>query len=128
MHDNEASSRTAFNGPVVAGNIGGSNNTGSVTGPVRITTTSSTPEIGEAIAQLRAELVALREQLAREPAGIAEPSDVSDVLDDLDDRSPDLPRAESRWARLSRRLPQHGLDLDTLTRITELFARIQELT
>ncbi|WP_435592619.1 hypothetical protein [Nocardia sp. bgisy118] len=115
-------------GQVVAGNISGKDNTGVVSGPVSINSATEQSALIAAVAELRAELTALRTHLTATGGAGAEPADVDDVLDALNDPEPDLGRAESRWCRLRRRIPEGLLNLDTLTKIANLFEKIQGLT
>ncbi|RBO89601.1 hypothetical protein [Nocardia puris] len=114
-------------GQVVAGNIGGSGNTGTIHGGVT-TTGGDQAALRDALTELRAELAALRGHLTETEGADAEPADVDDVLDALEDPEPDLDRARGRWDRLRRRIPAALPNLDTLTKIADLFERVRGFT
>jgi hypothetical protein len=116
-------------GPVIAGNIGGSGNTGSIRGPVQVNVSVQTDEIAQALDALRAELARLRGALDTTDGPEAQPDDVDTVIDLLPDE-PDggIERAESAWTRLVRRLPTSALDLDSVTKILALLEQVRMLT
>lgn len=126
MSDNDNTVRID-GGQVVAGNIGGSGNTGAIHGGVTITG-GDQAALRDALTELRAELAALRGHLTETEGADAEPGDVDDVLDALGDPEPDLDRAHGRWERLRRRIPAALLNLDTLTKIADLFERVRGFT
>ncbi|WP_225728549.1 MULTISPECIES: hypothetical protein [unclassified Nocardia] len=113
---------------VVAGNIGGTGNTGTVRGRVTMRGTPHPDELATTLEQLLAELGRLRTQLVTATGPDAEPGDVDDVIDALNRTEPDVERAAGRWARLLRRIPEPLRNLDTVTKIVNLLQQVQNLT
>ncbi|MFD0362761.1 hypothetical protein ACFQZZ_15060 [Nocardia sp. GCM10030253] len=114
-------------GQVVAGNIGGSGNTGSVHGAISFGG-SDQDKIASTLEQLRAELAELRASLAAIEGSDAEPGDVDDVVEALDGPEPNIEQAAGRWTRLLRRIPESLRDLDTVSKIVGLLGQLRDLT
>lgn len=109
---------------VTAGNIGGHDNVAHVRG-VQQASGGETAALHTALEELRRELARLRAAL---PDGAdAEPAEVDDIIDVLTDDEPDIERAASRWTRLQRRIPAPLRNLDSIARIVDLIAKVQEL-
>lgn len=111
---------------VVAGNVGGRDNVAHVSG-VQQNSAADSAALGTALEELRRELVRLRAALPAGTGTEAEPGDVDDVIDVLAEDEPDIERAVSRWTRLHRRIPESMRSLESISRIVDLIARVQEL-
>ncbi|MEV6322208.1 hypothetical protein AB0M45_13590 [Nocardia sp. NPDC051787] len=114
-------------GNVVAGNIGGTGNSGAIHGRVTVNGGDHRAALQTTIAQLRNELIALRALLTDTEGPYAEPADVDEVIEALGESEPDLQRATGRWSRLVRRIPEAFTNIDTLTRIVDLFEKVRAL-
>ncbi|UFS99791.1 hypothetical protein [Nocardia huaxiensis] len=129
MPDNQSRNDVRIDGgQVVAGNIGGSGNTGTFSGRVDMSASDQPDAMAAALEQLRSELAQLRERLAVMEESDAEPEEVDDVLEPLNSSEPDIARAASRWTRLLRRIPDSLSNLDTVARIVTLMEQVRNLS
>ncbi|MFI6865916.1 hypothetical protein [Nocardia sp. NPDC050406] len=112
---------------VTAGNIGGHDNTAHITGVNQAATTESAA-LHAALAELRGELIRLREALPRAGGADADRAEVDGIIDVIDADEPDIVDAASRWARLQQRIPESLRSLDGLGRIVDLMEKVQQLT
>ncbi|WP_067546078.1 hypothetical protein [Nocardia crassostreae] len=113
-------------GQVVAGNIGGSGNTGRFEGNVQFGSADA-DQLAETLTALRAELVQLRARIAREDTESVEPEDVDDVIEAVDSDEPDPSRVARRWRRLADLIPESLGNLDTIGRIVGLVEQLRNL-
>lgn len=112
-------------GQVVAGNIGGTANSGAIHGDISL---SGTPDrVVAIVTELLAELARLRTHLGDTPGSDAEPGDVDDVVEALDKPDPDIELAGTRWSRLLRRIPEPLRNLDTVAKIVHLVNELHTL-
>jgi|GEM_PF-4283607 len=109
---------------VVAGNIGGTGNSGAINGSVTVSGPSD--QAAATMQQLLAELAHLRARLGAAEGADAEPGDVDDIVEALD--KPDIEQAGGRWSRLLRRIPEPLRSLDAVTKIAHLLTELQTLT
>ncbi len=121
--DRQESGVSISGGQVVAGNIGGSGNSGVINGPVTVSGTSD--QAADTMRQLLDALAAVRARLDATAGADAEPGDVDDVVEALG--KPDIELAGSRWSRLLRRIPESLRGMDGLAKITHLITELHAL-
>lgn len=113
-------------GQVVAGNIGGSGNTGRIDGPVSIGA-GDADQLAETIAALRTELTALRVLVVDAGSEAVEAGDVDDVIEAVEGDDPEPGRVVRRWRRLAALIPDPLRSVETVTKIVGLIEQLRTL-
>ncbi|UGT53406.1 hypothetical protein [Nocardia asteroides] len=108
-------------GQVVAGNIGGSGNHGTINAPVAQNTAAADPAVAAVLEQLRVELARVRAMLEATDGRAANPHEVVEIIDAL---SSDVPVAQSKWASLMQRLPDALSAVEAVSRVGQLFGQL----